>query len=197
MKLFYNDASPFARKCRIVLRIKGLLQQCDEIVSIPMSNPPELLAVNPIAQVPALFIDYDNGVFNSPLICAYFDKMSNKNSIYGDDELKERRFEAIGDAISEMAVKIRMEQLRPQNEQSPNWILRWNDNLKRILLFANDELNKLEINENRIGTISIVCAMSYLSFRFSDLEIYDKINNLINIKNNIEQYEYYRYTYPK
>lgn len=197
MKLFYNDASPFARKCRIVLRNKNLLQQCEEIVSIPLSNPPELLLANPISQVPALILNNGQCVFNSPLICAFLNDMSNVNTIYGENELQERRIETIGDAICEMAVKIRMEQLRPQNEQSPNWIIRWKDNLNRILKFAESEMNSYECNANKIGTISIVCAISYLQFRLKDLVIDNEIINLINITTNFEKLDIFKSTYPK
>lgn len=197
MKLFYNDASPFARKCRIVLRNKNLLQQCEEIVSIPLSNPPELLLANPISQVPALILNNGQCVFNSPLICAFLNDMSNVNTIYGENELQERRIETIGDAICEMAVKIRMEQLRPQNEQSPNWIIRWKDNLNRILKFAESEMNSYECNANKIGTISIVCAISYLQFRLKDLVNDNEIINLINITTNFEKLDIFKSTYPK
>ena len=189
MKLFYSDASPFARKCRIVLRLKALLKHCDEIEATPLQNPPELLLANPIAQVPALILDDGKGVFNSPLICAYLDKIPDAPSIYGDDELEERRLETIGDAICEMAVKIRLEQLRPQNEQSPNWIARWNDNLNRILKFTDDEIGKAN-DKIHIGKISIGIALEYLSFRFEHIvwQDYENLSSLVKSLNTLTEF---------
>ncbi|MBN8646624.1 MAG: glutathione S-transferase family protein [Caulobacterales bacterium] len=197
MKLFFSHASPFARKCRIAIRLKSLLSQTDEIEATPLQNPPELLAANPIAQVPSLILENGIAVSNSPLICTYIDKIGTGKSIYGSDELAIRRLENLGDAIMETAVKIRLEQLRPEGEKSPSWIKRWQDNLERTLIFAEKEVNNIDLNQLNIGNISIVCALSYLDLRFPEYEWKNKYKNLKQIQCLLEETLVFKDTFPK
>jgi len=197
LKLFFSHASPFARKCRIAIRLKSLLSQTDEIEATPLQNPPELLAANPIAQVPSLILENGIAVSNSPLICTYIDKIGTGKSIYGSDELAIRRLENLGDAIMETAVKIRLEQLRPEGEKSPSWIKRWQDNLERTLIFAEKEVNNIDLNQLNIGNISIVCALSYLDLRFPEYEWKNKYKNLKQIQCLLEETLVFKDTFPK
>lgn len=196
MKLFYSHASPFARKCRIAIRLKGLLSQTNEIEATPLQNPPELLAANPIAQVPSLVLDNGIAISNSPIICAYIDKLGQGESLYGNDELETRRIENIGDAIMETAVKIRIEQLRPDGEKSQSWIKRWQDNLVRTLVFAESQVKNKEINKLNIGNISIACALSYLDLRFPEYQWKERYNNLKNMQTLLETKKEFIDTYP-
>lgn len=197
MKLFYSHASPFARKCRIAIRLKGLLSQTNEIEATPLQNPPELLAANPIAQVPSLVLDNGTAVSNSPLICAYIDKLGTGESLYGNDELETRRIENIGDAIMETAVKIRLEQLRPDGEKSQSWIKRWQDNLERTLVFAESQVKNIENDKLNMGNISIACALSYLDLRFPEYQWKGEYNNLKNMQLSLENMQVFKDTFPK
>lgn len=197
MKLFYSHASPFARKCRIATRLKGLLSQTNEIEATPLQNPPELLAANPIAQVPSLVLDNGTAISNSPIICAYIDKLGKGESLYGNDELETRRIENIGDAIMETAVKIRLEQLRPDGEKSQPWIKRWQDNLERTLVFAESQISNTEVNQLNIGNISIVCALSYLDLRFPEYQWKGEYKNLKNLQLSLENAQVFKDTFPK
>jgi glutathione S-transferase len=197
MKIYYSHASPFARKCRIILRFKGLLSQFDEIEALPLSNPPELIAANPIVQVPTMILDNGQAVFNSHLICTYLDRMGDAPSIYGDDDLEARRIETIADGICEMAVKIAMENRRPENERSPMWIKRWQDNIIRALLKLDYEIKDKEIIQNNIGYVSIACALSYIDLRFAELISNIEIKNLRKIQNNLELKVEFRHTFPR
>ena len=50
MRLFITAPSPYVRKCRIVIREKGLTERVQEVVADPYANDPDLVAANPIAQ---------------------------------------------------------------------------------------------------------------------------------------------------
>jgi len=71
MKLYITAPSPFARKCRIVAREKGLIDRIEEIVVDPYANAPELLASNPVVQVPTLIAEDGLPISDSPVICEY------------------------------------------------------------------------------------------------------------------------------
>jgi hypothetical protein len=57
MKLFLNAASPYARLVRVVLVETGLQAQTELHYVDPWESPPDLLARNPAAKVPALDLD--------------------------------------------------------------------------------------------------------------------------------------------
>ena len=59
MRLFLNQASPYARLARVVVHEKCLADQVELVWTDPWASPPELLAVNPAAKVPALVTDDD------------------------------------------------------------------------------------------------------------------------------------------
>ena len=59
MKLYITTPSPFARKVRIVAHEKGLSERVEEIAVDPYANAPELLATNPVVQVPTLIVTHE------------------------------------------------------------------------------------------------------------------------------------------
>ncbi len=196
MKLYYSDASPFARKCRIAVRLKGLLEKTEEIAAAPLGDSKDLINHNPIAQVPCLLLDDGTSVSNSPVICAHLNEMSEDFDIYGENRLKSLRLEALGDGICEMAVKIRLELARPTNEQSPKWLQRWGEGLHRAMAFANDQLPDTKDIEFNIGIISIAVALSYIDFRFPEIDWKSKFPNLKSLQSILETHPFFVETYP-
>ena len=73
MRLYITDPSPYARKCRIVLRERGLIGACEERRADPYADDPDLVDANPIVQVPALVTNTGEVFTDSPLICAWLD----------------------------------------------------------------------------------------------------------------------------
>ena len=57
MKLYFSPPSPFARKCRIVVRERGLLGRVEEIAISPLSAGGDFANINPLLQAPALVDD--------------------------------------------------------------------------------------------------------------------------------------------
>src|SRR3546814_17278047 len=73
MQLFYSPTSPYARKCRVVARARGLMADLEEVVCNPMEDPAALQASNPLGKVPCLVPDDGVAVFDSPVIAEYLD----------------------------------------------------------------------------------------------------------------------------
>lgn len=71
MKLFVNAASPYARLVRVILVETGLRAQTELHYVDPRESPPELLARNPAAKVPALELDNGTQPIESDCICDY------------------------------------------------------------------------------------------------------------------------------
>ncbi|MFT3996960.1 MAG: glutathione S-transferase N-terminal domain-containing protein, partial [Asticcacaulis sp.] len=57
MRLFVNSGSPFARKCKILVRELGLTAAVEEVATDTIAALPEHVGINPFAQIPALVTD--------------------------------------------------------------------------------------------------------------------------------------------
>ena len=171
MKLYITTPSPFARKCRIVAREKGLAGRIEEIAVDPYANAPELLASNPVVQVPTLIADDGLPVTDSPVICEYLDAVGTGPRLLpaeGPGWLRVRRLETLGNAALEMGVKLVLEKRRPEAERSPSWIARWTVNMGRALdaLEAADP----KADDLDMGVITAGVAVSWISFRHPDYD---------------------------
>ncbi len=171
MKLYITVPSPFARKCRIVAREKGLIDRIEEIVVDPYANAPELLASNPVVQVPTLIAADGLPLNDSPVICEYLDTLGEGPRLLpaeGTDRLRVRRLETLGNQALEMGVKLVLEKRRPEGEQSPSWIVRWTANMARAL----DALEAADPDPSRLdmGVITAGVAVAWIGFRHPDFD---------------------------
>jgi len=171
MKLYITVPSPFARKCRIVAREKGLIDRIEEIVVDPYANAPELLASNPVVQVPTLIAEDGLPLNDSPVICEYLDALGEGPRLLpadGPERLRVRRLETLGNQALEMGVKLVLEKRRPEGEQSPSWIARWTANMARAL----DALEAAGPDPSRLdmGVITAGVAVAWIGFRHPDFD---------------------------
>ncbi|WP_332677737.1 glutathione S-transferase N-terminal domain-containing protein [Brevundimonas sp.] len=171
MKLYVTAPSPFARKCRIVAREKGLMDRIEEIMVDPYANTPELLAANPIVQAPTLIAEDGLPVSDSPVICEYLDAIGSGPRLLpaeGADRLRVRRMETLANGALEMGVKLLLEIRRPEDERSPSWMARWTANMARAL----DALEAARPGAARLdmGVITAGCAVAWIGFRHPEFD---------------------------
>ena len=171
MKLYITVPSPYARKCRIVAREKGLADRIEEIAVDPYANAPELLASNPLVQVPTLIADDGLPLNDSPVICEYLDALGAGPRLLpegGAERLRVRRLETPANGALEMGVKLVLEKRRPEHERSPSWIERWTANMGRAL----DALEAAAPDAARLdmGVITAGVAVTWIGFRHPDYD---------------------------
>ncbi|MGZ3306530.1 MAG: glutathione S-transferase N-terminal domain-containing protein [Asticcacaulis sp.] len=199
MKLFISPASVFVRKVRIVVRERGLLSRVEETATVPVDAAPELLAVNPLSQIPAL-ID-DDGVCwsDSTLICAWLDTKGSGPRLlpdYASDAYwSVRRAETASAGINEMMAKIVYENRRPENERSPFWLDRWQTNLMRAFkqgdaLCAGEEVFDM-------GTLSLGVSATFCDFRLPHIAWRDVAPRIAAVQAVVEKRQSFIDTYPK
>jgi glutathione S-transferase len=178
MKLFSSSATPFGRKVEVVAIEKGLI---DSIELVPASTSPitpneGLARVNPLIKIPALILNDGRALYDSLVICDYFDTLRPPRVI---PESGARRWDvltvhALASGICDAAVSARYEQaLRPEP-------LRWPDWTKGQMKKIESGLDWLEGNVARLrdggaasidlGQIAVGCALDYLDFRFAELD---------------------------
>lgn len=176
MKLWYSPASPFVRKVIAAAHECGV---ADKLVIVDATTNPinrnlSLVADNPVGKIPAMVLEDGQVLYDSRVICAYLDSISQGARIIpasGSDRFRAMTLEALGDGIMEAAVLTRYEAtLRPQD-------LRWQGWSEGQMAKVNSGLDSLEkdwaeflAGPFTIGHLAVGAALGYLDFRFPDLD---------------------------
>lgn len=173
MKLYWSNASPYARKVRMVIAEKALGHLVEEISVDVYADPPALLAVNPLGKIPALVMDDGLGLFDSPTICAFLDADSRGEGPRlqpqsGRERWMVMRAEAFGDGITDLALALRQEALKPEGEKSPTSAARSRGQLLRSLDAVLPMLQTLPESPTQ-GHLALAAALGYLDFRHPDV----------------------------
>lgn len=185
MKLYISTPSPFARKCRIVARERGVA--VTEVVADPYADDPALLAANPIVQVPTLIAMDGQPISDSPVICEYLDGLGSGPRLLpadGPERLRVRRLETLGNALLDQGVKRVLELRRPESERSPSWIVRWTAGINRTL----DVLEGMDLRAEPLdmGVITVGAALTWISFRHPDIDWKAGRPNLVALQAALE-----------
>ncbi len=197
MKLYITPPSPFARKCRIVARETGLSDRIEEIVADPYASAPELLAANPLVQVPVLIADDGEPITDSPVICEYLDALGGGPRLLpaeGPERWRVKRLETLANGVLEMGVKLVLEKRRPEPERSPSWIARWTRNMGLgldALEAAAPRADPLDM-----GVITTGVAVTWIGFRHPDFDWKTGRPNLVALQEAVEARDSFRQTRP-
>jgi glutathione S-transferase len=167
MKLYWSAASPYARKCRIHIRERGLADRIEEITIDPFSDPATLIAVNPLGRVPALERPGRPALFDSRVICAFLDSLDGRRRMIPDgqeERLNVLRLEALADGVMDLTVAMSMEKRKPDGEKTPTFAARWRGQLLRGLDAVTAELAQLPA-EFSLAHATFASALGYLDYR--------------------------------
>ena len=170
MKLLGTPTSPYGRKVRLMLLEKNIAH--DYLID-PPRDPGSLVArVNPLGRIPALVLDDDTCVFDSPVIAEYVDSLNDTPILIPRNDAKARmqvkRWEALADGIMDSAIAVRNERLRPEEKQEPANITLHNNAISRALQFAEGELgNNTWVNGDSLslGDFALFSTLLYLDLR--------------------------------
>lgn len=168
MKLLMSLASPYARKCRVVLRETGLLARIDEVAvtTTPMATDPAVAAANPLGKIPALIRDDAPALYDSRVITRFLNDRAGAN-LYPTTRLWDvLTIEATADAIMDAALSITYElRFREPKQQSPDWMDAQWTKASRAVSALNDRWISHLKGPLDIGQIGTACALSYLDLR--------------------------------
>ncbi|EGF93285.1 glutathione S-transferase, N-terminal domain protein [Asticcacaulis biprosthecium C19] len=197
MKLFVNSGSPFARKVRIVLREKGLMPRVEECFTVPVDSPDDLVAANPLAQIPALIDDDGVGWTDSAVICHWLDGQGAGARLLPDGEAAwpVRRLEVLAAGILEMTVKMVLENRRPETERSPFWLKRWESNLVRGFAAAEAVCPSPDVFD--LGSLTLGLAATYADFRYPHIDWRAVAPKVAALQAQLEKRQSFVDTYPK
>jgi glutathione S-transferase len=167
--LFGAPTSPFVRKARVVAIEHSLYDGVERVACDPFAEEAAFVAVNPIAQVPALVADGQR-MTGSALISAYLDGLGTGPRLIpsGAARWETLAREAVADGVMECAVRLRSEGKRPEAERSADWTGRWLRGVARGLDRLEETLPGDEVFD--LGVIAAVCAGTYIGFRHPHLD---------------------------
>lgn len=170
MKLLGTDASPYVRKVRLVLLEKNLPHEY--LVDAPRDPGSHVAEVNPLGRIPALILDDDTCVYDSPVIAEYLDTLNDFPALIprGDAlaRMRVKRWEALADGVMDSAVAVRNERIRPEEKQEPNNIAVHSNAISRALAHAAEQLGGREWCEGAaltLADLALASALVYLDLR--------------------------------
>ena len=168
MKLIMAEASPFARKVRVLLRETNQLKDVEEvsIATSPFQVNEQAKAANPTGRIPSLIRADGPALYDSRVITRYLDAKAAAG-MYPEAKLWDvLTIEATGDSMMDSAVSISYElRLRPQEKVSCEWTdAQWSKVMGGCDALQSQWMDLL-IGPITMAHISIACALGYLDLR--------------------------------
>ncbi|NOG69751.1 glutathione S-transferase C-terminal domain-containing protein [Roseicella sp. DB1501] len=166
MKLAYSPNSPYVRKALACAILRGIDSRI-ELWTVPTTDP-ALAAVNPLSKVPSLLTGDGMALYDSPVICEYFDSVGDAAPLIpapGPARWTALRQEALADGILDATQPRRRELTLPQDDGRRDYIRQQQGKVARALDALEAEAGSLGALTT-IGEVSIACALGYLDFRY-------------------------------
>ncbi len=170
MKLLGTNASPYVRKARLVLLEKNIPHTY--LIDPPREPGSQVARVNPLGRIPALILDNETCVFDSPVIAEYADTLNDTPILIPRTDalarMRVKRWEALADGIMDSAVVVRGESLRPAEKQDAGNITRHNDAVTRALAYVSGQLGQrawCEGSSITLADLAVASALIYLDLR--------------------------------
>lgn len=170
MRLYSSPTSPYVRKVHIVLRETGQLDavEMEGAIGTPLDASKMPTQHNPLGKIPALELDNGTALFDSRVICRYFDARG-KAGLYGsgDDTWAIQTREAAADGILDAALLMVYEtRVRPEDKQFPDWVEgQWSKIAATLDMFESRWADDMPADFTTMDGIALACALAYLDFR--------------------------------
>jgi len=169
VRLPYLAFSPYARKSLVCAHELGLDREL-EVVSVetsPIRSSPEVNRANPLGKVPALLRDSGPDLFDSAVICEYFNSLVVGATLFpptGEERWRSLRMHALADGLCDAAIAIRRERSRPPALRWPDWEQAHLRKLHQAYDLLESE-SLLQDEPVEIGQIALATALSWIEFR--------------------------------
>ena len=163
--LYNGPNSPFGRKTKITSLVQEITLE-EKIIKVQEAN--FLDKHNPLRKIPTLLVD-DLTIIDSDNICIYLDSISKKKTLFPKKEyFKIISMISIANGLMESVLERRMEKIRPNNEQSNNFINKQEIRISRTIKWIENNWNNYEENYLTMDQIAIACSLEYTNFRLNN-----------------------------
>ncbi len=194
MKLIGTTTSPYVRKVRIVMIEKKL-----DYVLVPedvWSAQSTITEVNPLGKVPCLVMEAGEALFDSRVIVEYLDTLSPVGKLIppvGRERAEVKTWEALADGVLDALILARLEATWPgrsSGERSQAWIDRQMDKVRVSLKAMSKGLGDKAFCSGihlSLADIAVGCTLSYLDFRFPQIDWRSGYPNLQKLHDKLMQ----------
>jgi len=164
--LFNGPNSPFGRKTKITSIVQEIIIE-EKIIKVQEAD--FLDKHNPLRKIPTLLVN-NLTIIDSDNICFYLDSISNKNTLFPKNEyFKIISMVSVANGLMESVLERRMEIIRPDNEQSKNFINKQEIRIGRTIKWLENNWKNYNENYLTMDQIAIACSLEYTNFRLNDL----------------------------
>lgn len=168
MILRSSPASPFGRKVKIAMNLLGLASRVRIDVADTLDPEDSIRQQNPLGKIPALVLEDGRVIYDSRVICEYFDHLAGGGKIIpaGDKRFDALTLQALADGIMDAAIlKIYEIRFRDPATHNAKWVSHQDGKIQRALAALNSAPPAIGALPN-IGAITLACALGYLDLRF-------------------------------
>jgi len=168
MKLYLNDASPYARLIRVLLIETGLDRETEMVFTDPWNAPADLLAANPASKVPALLLEDGTAVAESGCIADYLiDRAGSAALSPRSHHTPSMRWQVLGLGRAAIDCAFGAVIQRRFAPDSP-LVARWQDALPRIAARLDAHYADQDVLGDQ-ADLTVAVAFEYVGFRLPDL----------------------------
>ena len=202
MKLIGSLTSPYVRKVRVVLAEKKLDYQF-ELENVWASET-TIEKHNPLGKVPSLIMEDGTTMIDSRVMVEYIDTLSPVCKLLppnGRERADIKCWEALADGVLDAGVLVRLERtLRPEAQQSPDWIGRQLRKVELGLASMAEQLGEQAYcggNHYSLADVAVGCCLGWFAFRFPEIDwraahpnlarLYDKLMERPSFKDTVPQ----------
>jgi glutathione S-transferase len=169
MRLYSAPASPFGRKVKMTVIIKGLGDRIESVhADTRGAQNAELAAANPLQKIPALVLEDGTQVYDSKVICECLDGMALEPVLLPPPGMARIRCltrGALADGIAEAALlMVYEERYRPADKRVPDWLARQQLKVAGGLDAAEAGVQPFS-GAPDYGDVALAAALGYLDLR--------------------------------
>lgn len=192
MKLIGSATSPYVRKVRVVLAEKKL--DCEFVREDVWAAQTTIAEVSPLGKVPCLVMEGAEAIYDSRVIVEYLDTLSPVGKLIpaqGRDRAAVKTWEALADGVLDASILARLEATwggREDGQRSAAWIERQMGKVQTALKAMSQGLGEKPFCMGihlSLADIAVGCALSYLDFRFPDINWRAEHPNLLKLHDKL------------
>ena len=166
MRLLYSKPSPYSSKVRMSAHLCGIELDC--VPTDTGAEGDDLLRTNPIGKIPALELDDGSTLYDSRVICEYFDRMSGNLLIPQGLEAWAlcKRIEALADGLTEAVMATLYEvRYRPEEKRHQPWVDKQWRRAHRALDILEADVAKLPA-EPSLAHFAVASDLGWIQLRY-------------------------------
>ncbi len=164
MRLYVGPTSPFSRLAAVVAR------ELSVDVSIECINVYEaefLDQLNPLRQIPTLVLNDGKAIYDSRVICHYFDRLTNADNLWNDDDYAMMTRLSLALGIMETGLARYMESLKADGIKCISTLHKYESRIHKAITKLEEDREFNFARPLAIDQLAVACALEYTDFRYN------------------------------